>query len=107
MPNLYRELPSSPTINVSKRTRMSLPTSTTEPAPGNPTQHDDLPGAAADGRRPRQLLRRVFAKEEMGITVVLIALVVIIGAFHPNFLGHDALLGLIRSASFVALIAFG
>lgn len=86
---------------------MSLPTSTTDPAPGNSMPDGSQPAGDAAGPPPRHLLRRLFAKEEMGITVVLIALVVIIGAFHPNFLGHDALLGLIRSASFVALIAFG
>ena len=86
---------------------MSLPTSTTDPAPGNPMNAGGPPAGDSDGQPPRHLLRRLFAKEEMGITVVLIALVIIIGAFHPNFLGHDALLGLIRSASFVALIAFG
>ena len=55
----------------------------------------------------RPLVRRVFAREELGITTVLVVLVVFIGVVHPNFLAQDALLGLIRSAAFVALIAFG
>lgn len=57
--------------------------------------------------RPGGVVRRLFGREEAGITVVLLALVALIGGFHRNFFSHDALLGLIRSASFVALIAFG
>lgn len=60
-----------------------------------------------DRRSEPQLLRRLFAHEELGIAVVLVVLVVVIGAFYPEFLAQDSLLGVIRSASFVALIAFG
>jgi len=50
---------------------------------------------------------RLLAREELGITVVLVVLVAVVGGFHPGFLSQDSLLGVIRSAAFVALIAFG
>lgn len=65
------------------------------------------PDGSSDPRDARHLLRRLFAHEELGITVVLVVLVAIIGGFHPNFLTQDSLLGIVRAASFVALIAFG
>ncbi len=85
---------------------MNRPTSATGSAPNDSHRRP----AAVEGpsrRSPGQLLRRLFAHEELGITVVLIALVLIIGAFHSKFLTPDSLLGVVRSASFVALIAFG
>ena len=72
----------------------------------NDPQHPGVPaGRSASPIGP--LVRRVFAREELGITTVLVLLVAFIGVVHPNFLAQDALLGLVRSAAFVALIAFG
>lgn len=69
------------------------------------------PGASPDpagAQHPRGgWARRVFSHEQFGIAVVLIVIVGLIGAFHPNFLTPDSLLGLVRSAAFVALVAFG
>ena len=55
----------------------------------------------------RRLAARVFGFEEIGITIALIALVLLISAFHGNFLSRNALLNTIQSASFVAIIAYG
>ena len=68
---------------------------------------DGQPNGPSAPRAPRDLLRRLVAHEELGITVVLVVLIAVIGGFHPNFLSQDNLLGVVRSASFVALVAFG
>lgn len=50
---------------------------------------------------------RLLAREELGISVVLVVLIAVIGGFNPDFLSQDSLLGVVRSAAFVALISFG
>ena len=86
---------------------MSRPSPVADPSPAASSSADPMASGRADRRPPPGMLRRLFAHEELGITVVLVVLVVLIGGFHHSFLGHDALLGVIRSAAFVALIAFG
>lgn len=51
--------------------------------------------------------RRLLAFEELGVAVALAALVLVIGAFHPDFLEQDVLLGTLRQAAFVAIVAYG
>lgn len=77
-----------------------------DPADSGPAQRTRSASSAAP-RSGRRFSTRLFVQEEIGITAVLIALVVVIGVFHPTFLARGALLGTVRSAAFVALIAFG
>lgn len=52
-------------------------------------------------------LRRVLSLDEIGPLLALIALVAIIGSFNPRFLEPDVLMNTLRSASFVAIGAYG
>jgi ribose transport system permease protein len=52
-------------------------------------------------------LKRLFSFEELGITIALVVLVGVIGAFHSNFLSKNVLLNTLQTASFVAIIAYG
>ena len=74
------------------------PTDTPPPAPAS---------GASFGARAREVLRRVFAIDEIGPLVALIALVALIGTFHSEFLEKDVLLNTVRSAAFVAIAAYG
>ncbi|MEO8906683.1 MAG: ABC transporter permease [Microbacteriaceae bacterium] len=78
--------------------------------PGAPVRADD-PGPVSERRAAaapsRSGLRRILGHEQVGIVVVLVVIVGLIGAFHPNFLSANSLLGLVRSAAFVAIVAFG
>lgn len=71
------------------------------------TKPEDGLAPPVPARTSRPRWSQVLAREELGITVVLIVLIALIGAVHPDFLSGAALLGVIRSAAFVALIAFG
>jgi ribose transport system permease protein len=82
--------------------RSAIPDAPAETAPASATA-PPAPATAA----PRGWLRRVAAHEQIGIAVVLIVIIGVIGAFNPQFLQPDSLLGLVRSAAFVALVAFG
>lgn len=55
----------------------------------------------------RPLVKRLFSFEELGIAAALVALVLLIGAFHSNFLNQNNLLNTLQTASFVAVIAYG
>ena len=81
------------------------PRSVTSEASAAPATDGEAP-AFASGQQ-RSWLRRVVSHEQIGITVVLLVIVGLIGGFHPHFLTPDSLLGLVRSAAFVALVAFG
>jgi ribose transport system permease protein len=76
----------------------------TESPPNAPSAPPSTPSHAAGAGH---MMRRVIRQEEFGITAVLIVLVIVIGAFHPNSLTKSALLGTALAASFVALIAYG
>jgi ribose transport system permease protein len=56
---------------------------------------------------PRRILKGLFSFEELGITLALVALVLLIGAFHHNFLNKAPLLNTLQTACFVAIIAYG
>ncbi len=85
-------------------------TSTT-PQPAAVPQPTNTPPASAPGDsaldRAREVLRRVFAIDEIGPLLALVALVVLIGAFHSEFLEKTVLLNTVRSAAFVAIAAYG
>ena len=55
----------------------------------------------------RAISRRIFAVDEIGPLVALIVLVAFIGGFHSDFLDKDVLLNTVRSAAFVAIVAYG
>lgn len=67
-----------------------------------------VPRPAAHHRRDTlRPVKRLFAFEELGITLALVALVLLIGAFHGGFLRQNNLLNVLQTASFVAIIAYG
>jgi ribose transport system permease protein len=65
------------------------------------------PAGSKGAQTARRRLARLFGFEELGITLALVVLVLLISAFHSNFLSHNALLNTLQSASFVAIIAYG
>jgi ribose transport system permease protein len=96
---------------VSKTGPIPSPTSKSEPMsqtelPSHPPVAPLSPGRASQASA-RHLARRVLHQEEFGITAVLVALVALIGIFHPDSLSHSALIGTALAASFVGLIAYG
>jgi ribose transport system permease protein len=52
-------------------------------------------------------LKRVLSFEELGVATALVVMVLVIGAFHSNFLQKNVLLDTLQTASFVAIIAYG
>jgi ribose transport system permease protein len=84
-------------------------TSTPQPAAAAPNQAaaPPPPAGASFGEKAREGLRRAFAIDELGPLLALIALVVFIGGFHSDFLDKDVLLNTVRSAAFVAIVAYG
>jgi ribose transport system permease protein len=62
---------------------------------------------ASTPSRGQEVLRRIFGIDELGPLLALIGLVALIGIFHSNFLEKDVLLNTVRSASFVAIAAYG
>jgi ribose transport system permease protein len=84
-------------------------TTTPQAAAPPPNQADAPPPAATRSVGDRVLggIRRAFAIEEIGPLVALIALVALIGGFHSEFLDKDVLLNTVRSAAFVAIVAYG
>jgi len=45
--------------------------------------------------------------DEFGVLIVLAVLVVLVSAFHPEFLKQASLIGVLRQTSFLAVMAFG
>ncbi len=85
-------------------------TSTQPAAVSKPTSTPPAPassGSASAADRAREVVRRVFAIDEIGPLLALIALIALIGAFHSEFLEKDVLLNTVRSAAFVAIAAYG
>ncbi len=78
--------------------------------PGDRTEASDrMPGEHPSGgrRTPGAMVKRIFSFEELGVAGALVALVVLIGVFHSNFLHKTVLLNTLQTASFVAIIAYG
>lgn len=88
----------SETSTTSQPAAVTQPTSTPPPASA---------GTASVAGRAREVLRRVFAIDEIGPLLALVALIVLIGSFHSEFLEKDVLLNTVRSAAFVAIAAYG
>jgi ribose transport system permease protein len=55
----------------------------------------------------RSLAGRVFRVDEFGVIAALIALVLVIGAFHPTFLEAAQLVDVVEQAAFVGILACG
>lgn len=67
-----------------------------------------LVGARTKPRGPRRSpLRRALRFDELGTTVALALLVALIGIFHSDFLQKTVLLDTVRTAAFVAIVAYG
>jgi ribose transport system permease protein len=88
---------------------MSETSTTPQPAVPLPGSAGAPPPTAAVSvqDRLRAVLRRTFAIDEIGPLLALIALIVLIGSFHSEFLEKDVLLNTLRSAAFVAITAYG
>jgi ribose transport system permease protein len=54
-----------------------------------------------------QGLRRLLSFDELGTTLALGLLVALIAVFHPDFLHKTVLLDTVRTAAFVAIVAYG
>ncbi|MFL6124765.1 ABC transporter permease [Actinophytocola sp.] len=55
----------------------------------------------------RGLAGRIFRVDEFGVVAALVALVLVIGAFHPAFLDVDQLVDVVAQAAFVGILACG
>jgi ribose transport system permease protein len=64
-------------------------------------------GKADDGDHARSIWRRFTSLDELGPLLALAALVILIGGFHSEFTEKTVLLNTLRSASFVAIAAYG
>jgi ribose transport system permease protein len=80
-----------------------------EPPPTPQADEPPAPGAASQGSRERieQLTRRALAVESNSVLVATVALVLIIGAFHPSFLSVSQLKSIVQQAVYVGIIAGG
>lgn len=55
----------------------------------------------------RGLAGRIFRVDEFGVIAALVALVLVIGAFHPTFLDAAQLVDVVEQAAFVGILACG
>lgn len=55
----------------------------------------------------RGLTGRIFLVDELGVIAALVALVLVIGAFHPSFLEVAQLVDVVEQAAFVGILACG
>ncbi|HVW48032.1 MAG TPA: ABC transporter permease [Solirubrobacterales bacterium] len=88
---------------------MSETSSATPQPTAVPSSAPTPPGAgeARNQDRARDAWRRFLALEELGPLLALAALVILIGGFHSEFTEKTVLLNTLRSASFVAITAYG
>ncbi len=111
--------PGSATSHPSPEAPSSAPSPAAEHADQTPTAHasEERPGdsrhnggdgAAIDRRgRAEQLAKRALAVESNSVLVATIALILVIGAFHPNFLSAGQLKSVVQQAVYVGIIAAG
>lgn len=59
------------------------------------------------GGRRRGLLRKALSFDELGTAIALGLLVALIGIFHSDFLQKTVLIDTVRTAAFVAIVAYG
>jgi ribose transport system permease protein len=57
--------------------------------------------------RNTALAGRLFRVDELGVIAALVALVLVIGAFHPTFLEMAQLVDVVEQAAFVGILACG
>ena len=88
--------------------RSTLARETDAPDAGFVVPDGALSKPRGGGRRdPRSMFKRLFSFEELGITIALVTLVLLIGVFHPAFLHRVSVLNTLQTASFVAIMACG
>jgi len=82
-----------------------------DPAGGRSWSPSPEPDATSPTPTPaphrRSVAWRVLRVDELGVAVALGLLVALVGAFHPDFLERAVLLGTLRQAAFVAIVAYG
>jgi ribose transport system permease protein len=61
----------------------------------------------ANADKPVPVIQRIVRLNEFGVGLALVALIVVIGALQPRFLGPASLLSTLQTASFVAIVAYG
>jgi ribose transport system permease protein len=79
-------------------------TSSTTDAPRPDVAVDESDGAA---RTPLSLLKRAFGMESTSVLVATIALILVIGALHPDFLDPRQLRDVLQQSVYVAVLAAG
>lgn len=72
-----------------------------------PSSTTSNPELRVSVRRTPTFVQRVVRLNEFGVGLALVALVVVIGAVQPRFLGQGSLLSTLQTASFVAIVAYG
>jgi ribose transport system permease protein len=80
------------------------PPSPTVPPPADPTPQADVSKPATS---LRSKLRDARSVEELGILLALVAMVVFVAAFHPDFIHIASVSNLLQQASFYGIIALG
>lgn len=73
----------------------------------SPSSRPAESGGDETRRRARPSWRRHLVRDELGVVIVLVALVGIVGAAHPPFLHHGNLLSTAQNSSYVGLMAIG
>jgi len=71
--------------------------------PSAPEQQPAAPKAGGGSRFGRTVL----AQEYLGVLIATIALVLLIGAFHPRFLQFDQLMAILNQATYIGILACG
>jgi ribose/xylose/arabinose/galactoside ABC-type transport system permease subunit len=61
----------------------------------------------ASGSRPARRWRRWIVRDELGVVLVLVVLVVLVGSLNSSFLGSSNLLSTAQNSSYVGLMACG
>jgi ribose transport system permease protein len=65
------------------------------------------PAAEPTVRRKRPLLATIASQDFLGVLIAIIALVVFIGAFHPQFRQADQLASILGNAAYIGILACG
>jgi ribose transport system permease protein len=84
---------------------MSETTATPTSEVGSQPPVDGRPSGRADG--PARFGRAVLSQDYLGVLVATIALVVVIGAFHPRFFQFDQLMSIVQSSAYIGILACG
>lgn len=71
------------------------------------TREDPRPKAQQSRSWAARAMRRVLSFNELGVTVVLVTMLLVIGGTHPNFLAAESLTSIGRTSAFVGIMALG